>query len=166
MKYTLLLLVAMVGAVCGLQVGVQIVYKVGEPSVDVVDPWTDPPCSTEEENIIYETCVVEVAKHLGVNLSRRLELRGDRELQVSYCQSCYPGVNYPRGTYCFTVCGPDRRLAVSHEHTERFLCSRGKIREAAYDCIEKKIEDKDKDFVCLGTGKKEDMAIKIFISSE
>jgi hypothetical protein len=157
MKFTLFLLAAMIGAVCGVEIGAEIVYKVGEPSDVVVDP----PCSTEKENIIYETCVVEVAKRLGINLSRRLELRGGRELTtISLCSFCRG--SYPRGTYCFTRCTFNRRLTVSDEHTQRFLCSQGKVKRAADDCIEKKINDKDEDFVCLGNSK--DIEMKIFLS--
>jgi hypothetical protein len=71
-NYTLFSLAAVFGAVCGTELGATIMG---------VTTGTDP-CSADDEDVLYEDCVVDVAIAMGVNLSRRLELRGNRELQT------------------------------------------------------------------------------------
>jgi hypothetical protein len=159
MKLTLLLLAAMIGAACGAELGAKImgVTTIGDP------------CSASDEEILYEECVVDVAVAMGVNLSRRLELRGNRELQTGStcntccqnCPSCIMSDCYPLGTWCFTYCSISRRLTVAdeHVHTERFLYTKGQIQKAANECLDLKIEE---GYTCLG--KPEDLTIKIFLS--
>jgi hypothetical protein len=164
MKYTLFLLAAMVGAVCGVGIGAEIQYKSvpsDAPGPEGEEQFLSPPCTEVQEQDLYEMCVLEVAESMGVVLGRRLELRGDRELQrISMCRGCRG--SYPRGTFCFTRCTFKRRLTVTdtHAHTERLLCSQGKIKMAAYECLEEKI--KAGGYECLGNP--EDLTIQIFLS--
>jgi hypothetical protein len=155
MKYTLLLLAAMVCAVCGVEIGARIQGVVT----------AEEPCSDEVEEVLWEECVEGVAISLGVDLSRRLELRGSRELQSSVCSTCCQKCGgdcgcYPRGTYCFTKC-TSRRLTVTDEqaHTARFLIASGLVQKAANDCLDRKIEE---GYTCLGDPK--DLRIKIYLS--
>jgi hypothetical protein len=149
MKYTLFLLAAMVGPVCGLELlGASIVYK-GE-SID-----DESPCSDVELEHIYDMCVVNEAAGLDLNLSRRLELRGSRELQ-SYCAGCPADKEYyGRGHWCWTSCRGRRGLQVPEVpdelvHTESFLSAQGKIKDAAWNCIAQNIIDTNENFTCLG----------------
>ena len=158
MKYTLLLLAAMLGAVCGADIGAKIMGVVT----------TEEPCSASVEDVLWEECVEDVAISMGVDLSsRRLELRGDRELQGNPCSKCCAECAtgdctcWPRGTYCFTMCTRRRRLTVTDEqaHTARFLVSSGQIEKAANECLDRKIEE---GYTCLGDPK--DLTIKIYLS--
>jgi hypothetical protein len=162
MKYALFLLAAMLslGAVCGAEIGAKISGVVT----------AEEPCSDEVEEVLWEECVEGVAIDMGVdlNLSRRLELRGNRELPSSMCGACRQkcaggdGGCYPRGHYCFTKCSSQhRRLTVTDEqaHTARFLISTGKIRKAAKECLDRKIEE---GYTCLG--EPEDLTIEIYLS--
>jgi hypothetical protein len=121
MKYALFLL-AMVGAVCGVELGWNVmgVTTIGEP------------CSTSDQEAFYEECVEDVAFSMGVDLSRRrLELRGNRDLQQSNvcstcCQNCGGDCGcYPKGTYCFTknCSNTNRRLILTdvQAHTAWFV---------------------------------------------
>jgi hypothetical protein len=158
MKYILFLLAAMLSlsAVCGAKIGARISGVVT----------AEEPCSDEVEEVLWEECVEGVAIDMGVDLSRRLELRGNRELQQSSmctacCQKCGGGCGcYPRGTYCFTYC-TSRRLTITDEqaHTARFLISTGQIQKAANECLDRKIEE---GYTCLG--EPEDLTIKIYLS--
>ena len=158
MKFSLFLLTAMLslGAVCGADIGVKIQGVVT----------AEEPCSAAVEEVLWEECVEDVAISLGVDLSRRLELRGNRELQASSmcgacCQQCGGDCGcQPRGTYCFTKC-TSRRLTVTDEqaHTARFLIATGQIQQAANECLDRKIEE---GYTCLGDPK--DLTIKIYLS--
>jgi hypothetical protein len=159
MKYALFLLAAMLslGAVCGAEIGARIQGVVT----------AEEPCSDGVEEVLWEECVEDVAISLGVDISyRRLELRGNRELQqANFCSSCCPECTdcgcYPRGTYCFTKCSSRRRLTVADEkaHIARFLTSTGEIQKAANECLDRKIEE---GYTCLG--KPEDLTVNIFLS--
>jgi hypothetical protein len=156
MKYVLFLLAVWLGAVCGAELGASIQGVVT----------TEEPCSEAVEEVLYKECVEDVAVSMGVVLSRRLELRGNRELQ-SQPSHCYGGCCakcsncncYPRGTYCYTMCSRKRRLTVTDEHTARFLVATGEIQMAANECLDRKIEE---GYTCLGNP--EDLTIKIFLS--
>jgi hypothetical protein len=104
-RRTLFLLAAMLslGAVCGVQIGARI------EGVTTAEE----PCSLAVEEMLFEECVEGVAISLGVDLSRRLELRGNRELQVYHCSACEPK-HYWRGSWCFTMC-QSRRLTLTDE---------------------------------------------------
>jgi hypothetical protein len=155
MKYTLLLLSALLHAVCGAELAASIQGVVT----------TEEPCSAAVEEVLYKECVEDVAVSMGVVLNRRLELRGNRELQqLSHCQGyccarCEKCNCYPRGTYCWTMCSSNRRLTVTDEHTARFLVATGQIQQAANECLDRKIEE---GYTCLGNP--EDLTIKIFLS--
>jgi hypothetical protein len=151
MKYTLFLLAAMVGTVLGTHIQAEIfgVTTIGEP------------CSEAVDQFLFKECVEDEATKLGIDFTaRRLELRGDREL--SYCSAC-PSGYYPRGHWCFTRCG-GRRLSVDDESahdTERRLCSQGKLKYEALQCLVDKLEGGG--YECLGNS--DDLKIKIFLSS-
>jgi hypothetical protein len=158
MKYILFLLAS--AALCGAEIGVKIFGVTNDRD----------PCSEEEEEVLYKECVEDVAVSMGLNLSRRLELRGNRELQTGstcttccqYCPSCIMINCYPVGTWCFTYCSP-RRLVEADEHLhppERLLVVKGQIQNAAYGCLKRKIEKED--YECLGN--LEDLTIQMFLS--
>jgi hypothetical protein len=101
MNYILLLLAAMVGSAYGVELGWNVmgVTTIGEK------------CTEEAQEFFYEECVRDVAVTMGVDLDRRLELRGNRGLQqsdrcYSCCQNCISAGHecgcYPKGvrTYC------------------------------------------------------------------
>ena len=158
MKYALLLL-AMVGAVCGVELGWNVmgVTTIGDP------------CSAADEEVFYEECVEDVAVTMGVDLShRRLELRGNRDLQQSStcstcCQKCGGECGcYPRGTWCFTKCSKrSRRLILTDEqaHSAWFLVATSQIQQAVNKCLHSKIEE---GYSCLGNP--EDLTIKLFLT--
>jgi hypothetical protein len=151
MKYTAVLLLAtfLVGAVCGAELGAEIQGVTTGGSY----------CTEEEQRIIYKECVEDVAVSMGVVLSRRLELRGNRELQ-NHCSGCGSG-NYPPWHWCFVMCSNRRRLTVSGEyvHTDRFLAAKGQIQQGANACLDQKIME---GYECLGNP--EDLRIKILLS--
>jgi hypothetical protein len=151
MKCTLILLAALVGAVCGTELGAEIRGVTTSESY----------CTPEQEYVLYKECVEDVAVSLGVVLSRRLELRGSgRKLPV--CSQCEPEM-FVQGHWCFTYCSARRRLAVAdeHVHTERFLVSKGQIQQGANACLDLKIQE---GYTCLGNPG--DLRIKIFLSEE
>jgi hypothetical protein len=101
MKYILLLLSVLLRAVSGAEIGWNVMGVVT----------AEEPCSAADEEALYEECVRDVAVTMGVDLDRRLELRGNRGLQqsnpcYSCCQKCNSAGNdcgcYPKGvrTYC------------------------------------------------------------------
>jgi hypothetical protein len=161
MKYSLLLLAAaMVGVVCGAQLGAEI-QGVTEGSY----------CTEKVDQLLYNECVEDVAVSMGVVLSRRLELRGNRELNP--CSGCGSGT-YPRGHWCFVMCSRRRLLTVSTEDqalttelivtedqalTKNVLDKTEQIQNAANDCLGRKIKEGCK---CLGNP--EDLTIKIMLS--
>jgi hypothetical protein len=151
MKYALFLLAAMLslGAVCGAQIDARI------EGVTTAEE----PCSLAVEEMLFEECVEDVAISLGVDLSRRLELRGNRELQVYHCRACEPK-HFWRGSWCFTMC-QSRRLTLTDEqaHTARSLIATGKIEQGANECLDRKIEE---GCTCLGDPK--DLTIQIYLS--
>jgi hypothetical protein len=157
MKYSLFLLAAiMLVTMCGAEIGWNVQGVVT----------TEEPCSAADEAVLYGECVQDVAAAMGVDLDRRLELRGNRELQQSNvcsrcCSRCRDCECYPRGTYCFTKCSQNRRLPVADEqaHTAWFLVATGQLQQAVTKCIDRKIEE---GFTCLGNS--EDLTIKIFLS--
>jgi hypothetical protein len=164
MKYTLCLLAAMVGAVCGAELGAKImgVTTIGDH------------CSAGDEEVFYEECVWDVAVSMDFE-GRRLELSGNRELQTgSTCTTCCDEIPadepcldngcaacYPQGHWCYTYCQTSRRLTVADEHvrTERFLYEKGQIEQAGIGCLHSKIQEGHK---CLGNP--DDLTIEIFIS--
>jgi hypothetical protein len=157
MKCTLFLLAAMASAVCGIHLGAEIqgVTTIGDP------------CSEEVTAALYDECVVDEAIALGVPVThtRRLELRGSRELQTTnHCGACQGHYEYPH--WCVVMkCVPRfyRHLTIADEnvHTERMLYTRGQIEQAANTCLDRKIEEGCK---CLGHP--EDLTIKILFSEE
>jgi hypothetical protein len=151
MKYTLFLLAAMAGGVCGAELGAEIQ---GVTTSGIF-------CNAEEDQELYKECVEDVAVSLGVVLSRRLALRGDRELQYSFCGFCGSGA-YPFGHWCFVMCSARRRLAVADELVDtddKLLVAKGQIQKAANECLDLKIEE---GYECLGNP--EDLHIKILLS--
>jgi hypothetical protein len=156
MKYILLLLIAMIGAACGTHLGatIQGVVTTGEP------------CSAAVEEALYTECFESVAVSMGIVLSRRLELRGNRDLQTTgstcgaCCSKCADCACYPKGTYCWTKCGV-RRLTVTEDqaHAARFLIAVGQIQKAANDCLDRKIAE---GYKCLGNPK--DLMIHVYLS--
>jgi hypothetical protein len=153
MKYTatvLLLATTMIGAVCGAELGAEIQGVTTSGSF----------CTEEEEQILYQECVEDVAVSLGVVLSRRLELRGNRELQTDHCSGCGSGT-YPPWHWCFVMCSTRRRLTVAdeHVHPDRLLVAKGQIQQAANACLDQKIQE---GYECLGDPA--DLRIKIFLS--
>jgi hypothetical protein len=158
MKSTLFLLAAIFSNVDGVDIGAKIrgVTSMGES------------CSEADEMVLYKECVEDVAVSMGVDLSRKLELRGNRELQSTgnKCGVCCDPQNcpdcncYPRGTWCFTYCSTGRRLTVADEesHTERFLLALGLIQQAANDCFDNHIPE----YPCLGDPK--DLTVKLYFS--
>jgi hypothetical protein len=151
MKYTLFLLAASVGAGCGAELGAEIQGVTTSGSY----------CTEEEQHILYQECVEDVAVSMGVVLSRRLELRGNREL-LNFCRGCGTAT-YPAGHWCFVMCSARRRLIVAdeHVHTDRFLVSKGQIQQAANACLDLKIQE---GYECLGDPK--DLKIKILLSEK
>jgi hypothetical protein len=151
MKYTFFLLATLVGAVCGTELGAEIQGVTTSESC----------CTSEQEQILYQECVEDVAVSLGVVLSRRLELRGNRELQANHCTGCDDSFTYPLGHWCFVMCSSRRHLAVAdeHVHTERFLVSKGQVQQGANACLDLKIQE---GYTCLGNPG--DLRIKIFLS--
>jgi hypothetical protein len=149
MRYAVFLLAALVGAVCGAELGAEIQGVTTNESY----------CTEEEEQILYQECVEDVAVSMGVVLSRRLELRGNRELQ-GFCSGCGSG-SYPRGHWCFVMCSARRRLTVAdeHVHSDRFLVAKGQIQQAANACLDQKIEE---GYDCLGNPA--NLRIKILLS--
>jgi hypothetical protein len=160
MKYALLLLAAMVGAVSGHEVGVKV--KGNTPFGES--------CSVADHEVLYEKCVVDVAVALGFE-GRRLELRGSRELQTtgSTCTTCCDNVPeghpcldngcpscYPYGHWCYTYCDA-RRLTVADD-TERFLYTKGQMLKAANECYDDSISQ----YPCLGN--KKDITVQLYIS--
>jgi hypothetical protein len=159
MKYALFLLAAMLGAVCGAEIGWNVEGVVT----------TEEPCLEAVQDFLYEECVQEVAILMDINLDRRLELRGNRELyQANACSKCCSRCNSgdcgcaPRGTYCFTKCS-HRRLIVTdaQAHTASFLIATGQLQEKVDVCLYKKIEE---GYTCLGNP--EDLKVKIYLLSE
>jgi hypothetical protein len=153
MKYTVFLLATLVGAVCGTELGAEIRGVTTSESY----------CTPEQDQILYQECVEDVAVSLGVVLSRRLELRGNRELQTNHCTGCDDGFTYPLGHWCFYYCSSRRRLAVAdeHVHAERLLVSKGQVQQGANACLDLKIQE---GYTCLGNPG--DLRIKIFLSEE
>jgi hypothetical protein len=150
MKYILFLLgAAMFGAVRGAEVGAEVQ---GFTQIDV------DPCSVDEQEGFYKECVLNVAVSLGVVLSRRLEVRGDRDLGTcSGCGSC-PEC-YPKGHFCYTWCQVRRRLTLTDVTDKAAHIVKGQIQQGANTCLDDKI---DEGYTCLGN--KQDLRIKIFIS--
>jgi hypothetical protein len=153
MKFTLFLLAAMFGAVCGAHIGAEVRGVGGDR------------CSEDVQESLYDECVVDEAAAKGVDVhhTRHLELRGNRELLASgVCGAC-KGENTSR-VWCMTWCSRRRRhltTADEHVHTERFLYTQGEIEQAANKCLDGKIEE---GYTCLGNP--EDLTIKIFLSEE
>lgn len=86
----------------------------------------------------------DVAVNMGAVLSRRLELRGGRELETAGCSGCVADQTYPPGHWRFAMCSTCRRLVVADEHvhtTETFLYIKGQIQQAAYACLDLKTEE-------------------------
>jgi hypothetical protein len=156
MKCILALLAAMIGVVLGAQLGAEIQGLTDRGSA----------CSVEQDHALYKECVEDVAVSMGVVLSRRLELRGSRELQVNFCSGCGSGT-YPRGHWCFVMCSTRRLLAVTDEQAlltvtdndDFYSLARGKIQEAANLCLDQKIRE---GYKCLGHP--EDLKIKVMLS--
>jgi hypothetical protein len=151
MRYTVFLLVTLVGAVCGAELGAEIQGVTTSGTF----------CTEEEQHLLYQECVEDVAVSMGVVLSRRLELRGNRDLQsFNHCSGCGSGT-YPPWHWCFVMCSNRRRLIVADEHvqTDRFLVAKGQIQKAANDCLDQKIEE---GYECLGNPL--DLRIKIMLS--
>jgi hypothetical protein len=152
MKCILFLLAAIFSAARGASVGAEVM---GVTNIDVE------PCSKEDQDFFYQKCVLEVAVAEGVVLSRRLEVRGERDLQAggtcSGCGTC-PEC-YPRGHFCYTWCQPKRRLTLTDVTEEAANISKGRIQKGANDCLDDKI---DEGYTCLGN--KQDLRIKIFLS--
>jgi hypothetical protein len=160
MNYSLFLLAIMVGAARAVELDWKVmgVTTIGDP------------CSAEDDQVLYEECVEDVAVAMGIgDLFRRLELRGNRGLDSCPPECCGPDCPdcacYPKGTYCFTHgCNDNgRRLRVADEqaHTERFLYAKGKIQQAANECLDRKITE---GYKCLGNP--EDLTVKLFLSEE
>jgi hypothetical protein len=149
MKYIITLLAALFGAVCGAELGAEI------QGVTISGNY----CTEEQQHILYKECVEDVAVSMGVVLSRRLELRGNRELQYGHCGGCGTGT-YPRWHWCFVMCS-SRRLTIADEHVnpDRFLVAKGQIQVAANACLDLKIEE---GYECLGNP--EDLRIKILLT--
>jgi hypothetical protein len=149
MKHILFLLAAILGAVGGVEIGAEVqgMATLGQR-----------PCSAKDQDILYEDCVVKVAAGMGVVRSRRLELRGDRELKGT-CAGCGPCPEcYPKGHFCFTWCKSyRRRLTVIDELAH---IPKGQIQQAANKCLDRKIEEEG--YTCLG--RPQDLRIKIFLS--
>jgi hypothetical protein len=153
MKCSLFFLAALVGAVRGAELGAEIQGVTTSGSY----------CTEEEQHILYQECVEDVAVSMGVVLSRRLELRGNRELPVlNFCSGCGTET-YPAGHWCFVMCSARRRLTVAdeHAHTDRLLVSKGQIQQAANACLDDKIQE---GYECLGDPN--DLRIKILLSEE
>jgi hypothetical protein len=152
MKSSLFLLAAMVGGVCGTHLGAEIrgVTTIGDP------------CTQEQDLELYQVCVEDIFVSMGGVLDRRLELRGNRDLQTSnHCSGCDPGYSYPLGHWCYVMCSARRRLAVAdeHVHTDRFLVSEEELQQAATECYVHKITN---GYECLGNP--EDLTIRILLS--
>jgi hypothetical protein len=157
MKSILLLLIAMIGAACGTHLGARIQGIVT----------SEEPCAAAVEEALYEECVEDIAVSMGIVLSRRLELRGNRDLQTTgstcgtCCSKCADCNCYPKGTWCWTKCGNNRRLTVTEDqaHAARFLIAVGQIQKAANDCLDRKIQE---GYTCLGDPS--DLMIKIYLT--
>jgi hypothetical protein len=151
MKVILVLLTAMIGAVCGEQLGAEIQGVTPGGSF----------CSDDDQEALYDECVKAVAVSMGVVLSRRLELRGNRELQTNHCSGCGSG-SYPPYHWCFLMCGTRRRLTVAdeHVHAARILVATGAIEEAAVGCLREKITTEE--YTCLGDP--DELAVRVFLS--
>jgi hypothetical protein len=152
MKYTLVLLAAMIATVCGAPLGAELQGVTDGDS-----------CSDAVIEELYETCVVDVAVALDLDVThtRRLELRGNRELQ-NLCRGCYGTYNYPH--WCAVMgCGGGRRRHLTiddeHVHPERFLYTKGEIEQAANNCLRKEITEEG--LTCLGNP--EELTINIFL---
>jgi hypothetical protein len=148
MKYSLFFLAALVGAVRGAELGAEI------QGVTTRGDY----CTVDEDQVLYKECVEDVAVSMGVLLSRRRELRGNREL--NFCSGC-GSETYPRGHWCFVMCSGGRRLVVADEyvHTDWISVAKGQIQQAANACLDLKIQE---GYECLGDPK--DLKIKILLS--
>jgi hypothetical protein len=147
----LLLATTMLGAVCGAELGAEI------QGVTTGGRY----CTEDEKHTLYQECVEDVAVSMGVVLSRRLELRGNRELQgFNHCSGCGSGT-YPPWHWCFVMCSTRRRLTITDEnlHPDRLLVAKGQIQQAANACLDQKIQE---GYKCLGNP--EDLRIKILLS--
>jgi hypothetical protein len=151
MKYTIFLLAAFLNVAIGAELGAEIMGVTTSESY----------CTEGEQEILYQECVEDVAVSMGVVLSRRLELRGDRELQWNFCSGCANDVAYPAGHWCFVMCSNRRRLTITDEHVnpDRFLVAKGQIQQAANACLDLKIEE---GYECLGDPG--ELRIKIFLN--
>jgi hypothetical protein len=151
MKVILVLLAAMIGAVCGEQIGAEIQGVTPGGSF----------CSDDDQEALYDECVKAVAVSMGVVLSRRLELRGNRELQTNHCSGCGSG-SYPPYHWCFLMCGTRRRLTVAdeHVHAARILVATGEIADAVVGCLRQKSAKEE--YKCLGDPDK--LTVRIFLS--
>jgi hypothetical protein len=148
MKYSLFLLavMAMVGTVCGAELAAQI------EGVTLSGPF----CTAEQEDELYQECVVDMFVSMGGVLDRRPELRGGAR-KLPPCSQCNAQMSGARGHWCFYHCGHRRRrrrLTIGDE-----LVSKGQLEQAAYACLVLKIED---DYECLGNP--EDLKVKIVLS--
>jgi hypothetical protein len=153
MKFILVLLAAMIGAVCGAQLGAEMHGTTKATA----------PCSEKITDALYDKCVVGEAVNLGfdVNHTRRLELKGNRELQASGCSGCSGTYAWPHWCVLMGCDGGRRRhLTIADEHvqTERFLYKMEQIETAALVCLRTKIEDG-----CTCLGAPEELTITIFL---
>jgi hypothetical protein len=157
MKYTLTLLTAMVfDVVFGAQLGAEI--------QGVTDRGSS--CTVEKDRALYKECVEDVAVSMGIVLSRRLELRGNREL-VNGCRGCADDQAYPTGHWCFVMCSTRRLLTTTDDQalltvtdgtTDFYSVEEGNIQRAANACLDLKIEEG-----CECLGNPEDLKIKIML---
>jgi hypothetical protein len=157
MKYSLFLLAVMVGTVCGAELGARI------EGVTLSGPF----CTAEQQDELYEECVVDMFVSMGGVLDRRLDLRGGARI-LPHCSQCTEQMSGARGHWCFYHCGGNnRRLTIADALVSKGqlltivgeLVSKGQLEQAAYACLVPKIED---DYECLGNP--EDLKVKIFLS--
>jgi hypothetical protein len=105
---------------------------------------------------------------MGIVLSRRLELRGNRELQgLNHCGGCAEDQTYPKGHWCFVMCSArrlltttdDQALLTDTDRTQFYSVAKGQIQQTANTCLDLMIK---KGYKCLGNP--EDLKIKIMLS--
>jgi hypothetical protein len=118
----------------------------------------------EQQDDLYEECVVDIFVSLGGVLDRLPELRGGAR-KLPHCNYCTDKMSGARGHWCFYHCG-GRRLFIGQLLTiADDLVSTiaddlvSKVQQAAFACLVPKIEN---DYECLGNP--EDLKVTIFIS--
>jgi hypothetical protein len=141
MRYAFVLLALIVGTVFGGDIDL----KVSGFTEDGIF------CNTTVHEVLYEECVVDKAIALGASFDRRLELRGDRDLQYLNCDSCSYEMKQKKGYWCYYLCTENRsgrRLTITNVNADGGEVNHCRFTAAAKECYLKKAEKVE--YQCLG----------------